>query len=665
MAHHCTMKKSFYLTVIPLSIILLMICSEMAYAQPSPLTFSFGEATSWEEVIFEGEASSTSLQWIDVNTSDSTWAVVGDELVCYGNPIGVARSAKQYENFMLHVEWKHMEPGGNSGIFAWSSAIPGEENRLPDGVEIQMLELDWVNLNQRNGEKPPIAYVQGELFGVGGVETEPDNPRGTRSKSIEHRAKGKGEWNTYDVVCVDGVIKLSFNGKFVNGLSHATQKKGYLCLESEGAEIHFRNLKIVELPPGVTSAEQTAPEFTGSLNPSADPLQKNQGFIFPEYHLLAQSKQAIDHQDPSIMPAFKALIREADEALEEGPFTVMDKSYIPPGGDKHDYVSLGRYWWPDPNTPDGLPYIRRDGETNPQIADFDRNRLGQMLNNVQTLSLGYYFTGNQAYANHAVRLMKTWFLNPETKMNPHLKYGQHVPGREEGRGYGIIDTRGFAHLPDAINFLRGSEACTSQFEQGIKDWFGQYLDWLWNSQLGQDERGRFNNHGTSYDMQTAALALYLNKQDLYRQILESVPANRINQQIEADGSQPLELERTRAFSYSAINTDFFLALGILGERAGTPIFGYVGPEGQSVKKAVDFLAPYATGQEDWPYQQISPMAAVYQQMGQLFRQAAYYYGQEVYWERARQLPGQSPDDYETELFYPRPEEQPSHAKKLP
>ena len=124
-----------------------------------------------------------------------------------------------------------------------------------------MLELEWPNLNKVNGVTPPLAYVHGELFGVGGVTTTPDNPRGDRSKSVENRCKGKGEWNTYDVVAVDGTIKLSVNGKVVNGISHATQKKGYLCLESEGAEIHFRNIRILELPPGVTTAEQTAPEL--------------------------------------------------------------------------------------------------------------------------------------------------------------------------------------------------------------------------------------------------------------------------------------------------------------------------------------------------------------------------------------------------------------------
>ena len=196
--------------------------------------------------------------WIDVNTSPETWSVKDGLLICKGKPIGVMRSEKQYENFLLHVEWRHMEPGGNSGIFAWSDALPFG-NRLPKGLEIQMLELDWVKLHTRKGKTPPIAYVHGELFGAGGLNAVPDNPRGRRSKSLENRCKGKGEWNTYDVVCVDGVVKLSVNGKFVNGISQVQWKKGYLCLESEGAEIHFRNLKIMELPPGITSKEQTAP----------------------------------------------------------------------------------------------------------------------------------------------------------------------------------------------------------------------------------------------------------------------------------------------------------------------------------------------------------------------------------------------------------------------
>jgi hypothetical protein len=198
--------------------------------------------------------------WVNVNTAPDTWHVEQGMLVCSGHPIGVMRTNRQYENFVLHVEWMHTEPGGNSGMFLWSGPNANPGSPFPDGVEVQMLELEWPNLHKQDGKTPPLAYVHGELFGVGKVKTTPDNPRGPRSMSIENRCKGKGEWNTYDVVAVDGVIKLSVNGKFVNGISRTSQKKGYICMESEGAKIYFRNIRIMELPPGVTSAEQSAPE---------------------------------------------------------------------------------------------------------------------------------------------------------------------------------------------------------------------------------------------------------------------------------------------------------------------------------------------------------------------------------------------------------------------
>ena len=198
--------------------------------------------------------------WVDVNTSKETWSVKDGLLVCSGHPIGVMRSEKQYENFILHVEWMHMEAGGNSGVVVWSEGTPAPGKDLPKGMEVQMLELEWPNLHPGKDGKPNHpGYVSGELFGANGLTCIPDNPRGARSMSWEMRCKGKGEWNTYDVVCVDGTIKHSINGKFVNGVRDSSVKKGYLCLESEGAEIHFRSIRILELPPGITTPEQTAP----------------------------------------------------------------------------------------------------------------------------------------------------------------------------------------------------------------------------------------------------------------------------------------------------------------------------------------------------------------------------------------------------------------------
>lgn len=206
----------------------------------------FGKTLHVDDVFSGGSEKAEAVKWLQVNTEKSTWKVDGEILKCTGNPIGVIRSEKEYENFMMHIEWSHQEAGGNSGTFVWSKAQPGE-NRLPDGVEVQMLDLEWGKLNTRDGKEPPIAYVHGELFGVGGVTITPENPRGLRSKSKENRVLGKKQWNTYDVVCVDGNIKLSVNGKFVNGITNSSQRRGYICLEAEEAEIHFRNIQIIEL----------------------------------------------------------------------------------------------------------------------------------------------------------------------------------------------------------------------------------------------------------------------------------------------------------------------------------------------------------------------------------------------------------------------------------
>lgn len=231
-----------------IGVLVILLCGCFAVQAAEPMKF---------KPLFNGKDLSG---WVNVNTDDDTWTVRNKTLICSGHPIGVMRTEKQYENFILHIEWKHMEAGGNSGTFVWSEGTVPEGKRLPKGVEVQMLELDWVNLHKRkDGTLPPIAYVHGELFGAGGLETTPDNPRGSRSKSIENRCQGRGHWNIYDVVCVDGVIKLSVNGKFVNGISKAAVKKGYICLESEGAEIHFRNIQIMELPPGITTGENSAP----------------------------------------------------------------------------------------------------------------------------------------------------------------------------------------------------------------------------------------------------------------------------------------------------------------------------------------------------------------------------------------------------------------------
>ena len=240
------MKTFLQRLTVSAALVAFHFSNEGLFAQQK--TLEFGTLKKLADVTTGDPGRSVPLKWVNVNTAEDTWTVRDSVLYCTGLPIGVMRSEKKYENFIMHVEWRHMEKGGNSGLFVWSKAQPDPESRLPDGVEVQMLELGWVELNTKDGVVPPIAYVHGELFGVGGVTTDPDNPRGERSKSIENRCRGKGEWNTYDVVCVDGVIKLAVNGKFVNGVRHATQRNGFLCLEAEGAKIEMKNFRLIELP---------------------------------------------------------------------------------------------------------------------------------------------------------------------------------------------------------------------------------------------------------------------------------------------------------------------------------------------------------------------------------------------------------------------------------
>ena len=218
---------------------------------PAQELFSFGREIQWTDGPVCDAGSQQPVKWYQVSTDADTWNVGNDGvLISTGKPIGVVRSEHEYENFIMHIEWKHMETGGNSGTFIWSKAI-ARENGLPgDGLEVQMLDPGYLELMAEKGRILPDSYISGELFGIGDLKVEHDNPslNNQRSRGTELRCKGKGEWNTYDVVCVDGTVKLSVNGKFVNGVSKATQRKGYICLEAEGSEIHFRNMTIVRLP---------------------------------------------------------------------------------------------------------------------------------------------------------------------------------------------------------------------------------------------------------------------------------------------------------------------------------------------------------------------------------------------------------------------------------
>lgn len=304
-------------------------------------------------------------------------------------------------------------------------------------------------------------------------------------------------------------------------------------------------------------------------------------------------------------PALEQLRKDADAALMQKSLSVVDKSIDPPSGDKHDYMSLAPYWWPDPRKSNGLPYIRRDGQVNPEIEQVqDHKNMDRVISATHTLALAYYFFGDESCADHAERLLRAWFLDPQTRMNPNLEFAQGVRGFNTGRGTGLIETRDVYRLVDAIGLLRGSKSWTAADQKGMEEWCARFLDWMMHSQNGKDEAAAKNNHGSYYDVQIASLALFAGKPDIARNILQSAGEKRIAIQIEPDGRQPLELERAKALGYSTMNLGGLFELGLLGENVGVDLWNFRTADGRSIHKAVDYLVPFVTGEQKWPYQQI-------------------------------------------------------------
>lgn len=338
----------------------------------------------------------------------------------------------------------------------------------------------------------------------------------------------------------------------------------------------------------------------------------------------------------TLSPYLSATLEEAKVALSVKPVSVVDKKHLPPSGDKHDYLSLAPYWWPDPTKKDGLPYIRRDGEVNPERYKIgDREKIGVLNSTVYTLSLAYYITGDEAYAAHAVRFLQTWFLDPDTRMNPNLTYSQAVKGQNQGRGTGIIDTHGFIRLIDGMKLLHGSNHWTKADEAGMKRWFEQYWQWLRESTNGKEEADAKNNHGSTYDVQCICIALLIGKEEEAKQVIHQAGKKRIAVQIEPDGSQPLELVRTKSYNYSLLNLEALLHLAHLGERLGVNLWIYEAPNGGSVRKAIDFLIPNALGKKEWKWKQIIP--AEYDRMIPILRMAAKAYNDPSYTAAASTL----------------------------
>lgn len=322
-----------------------------------------------------------------------------------------------------------------------------------------------------------------------------------------------------------------------------------------------------------------------------------------------QLEQVREHiAAPAYSVAYRQLIKEAEGLMNTTPVSVMMKKGVAASGDKHDYLSQARYYWPNPKSPNGLPYISHDGKSNPEIAELDRDRLATMCGRVQTLVLAWYFCRDERFAQKAVEQLRTWFLNKDTRMNPQMEYAQIVRGAngDKGRSYGLIDGYSFIEMLEAVQLLSESKSYTKQDDAQLKEWFSKFLNWYLNSEQGKGESRATNNHSLAYHVQVVAYALFCGNMELADKYINNFTKERVFKQIEPDGKQPRELRRTLAFGYSEFNLHHMIDLFLLARKRNMNIDDMTSPDGRNFYKAVDFLVPYVGQSKDkWPYQQIS------------------------------------------------------------
>jgi hypothetical protein len=300
------------------------------------------------------------------------------------------------------------------------------------------------------------------------------------------------------------------------------------------------------------------------------------------------------------------LLSQANSFLSLRPTSVIEKSEIPASGDKHDFLSLAPYRWPDRDKPDGLPYVNYDGKLNPEVYSVpDKKNMDDMVYRVKVLSLAYYFTDDPQYVSKAEELLRVWFLDNSTAMNPNLQYAEVVRGENNNNGTmrGILHGKYLPDVIDAIRLIQHSPSWSKQDQQGMERWFSKYFNWLIFSEHGKEERDQSNNHGTWYRVQASAIAFFLNKTDIAKSLLNDVWNEHIVPQIKSDGSLRYEIDRKNSLDYSTFNVLGLFRLASLGEKAKIDLWNQKTPDGTGLQKALDYILPALLSKETWPHPQ--------------------------------------------------------------
>lgn len=303
------------------------------------------------------------------------------------------------------------------------------------------------------------------------------------------------------------------------------------------------------------------------------------------------------------------LLSRASNALSTPIVTIIEKTKPSPSGDAHDYISYGRYWWPDPASSNGLPYIRKDGHANrEQMALGDRSRFENFNSTLQTLAAIWHLEHQTNCALRAGDWLRAWFITPSTRMNPSFDYAQIRLGRDGNKGSssGLIDGRVFSELIDSLRLLQDSPALTATEDKAVRKWFAGYLRWLTTSKNGRREHQASNNHGSWYLVQAISIARHLGNDEQARKFAREDFA-RISNQFKPDGSQPLEMVRTDGLSYCVFNLEAQFQVATLAAPLGIDLWHFKATNGASLRQGLKFLEPYNTNPQRWPHKQLKKL----------------------------------------------------------
>jgi hypothetical protein len=296
----------------------------------------------------------------------------------------------------------------------------------------------------------------------------------------------------------------------------------------------------------------------------------------------------------------------ADALLGMRPVSVMDKDRVAPSGDKHDWVNLADYSWPNPDSPDGLPYVTRDGQANPEARLYDRRRFNQLVISILRLGAAWKSTGRTRYAGKTIELIHHWFINAATAMNPHLRYAHHVPGGAPGRSDGlIVFCSALPSLLDVWLALRRAGLIDQPMHTALCAWTESFLHWLLTDPLSVKHGRAANNHGSYHDFLLTYLMLFVGRPEKARDLLRNALSHRLSTQIEVTGEQPMETKRTLSAQYCMYNLKALMSLAKLAAVVG--LDGWRRDAAQpEILRATAFLYRSATGETAWPYPQIEP-----------------------------------------------------------